>query len=641
MRFWPYFTVFVLFAGALPAAAQVLGSRSESIVVTATRTAQPAEATGESISVIDGTELETRQIDVVSDALAQTPGVTIVRDGGVGQLTTIGLRGAEAGQTLVLLDGMRINDPSSTDDEALLGDLLVSNIARIEILRGPQSTLYGSDAIGGVINILSRIGGNTPFSLITTAEGGSFGTMHLNAAATGSDGPVEYGAGANYYHTDGIPAADSRNGNIRNDRYDNLGLTENARLHLSDHVSVDLRTYYTSTRYDFDDNYPPPNYTIADSTSYGTNRLATGYLGLNADFFDGRFQNRLAITGLDVERKTFPSTGNPDDFFALGGTERLEYQGILNPDDANQVTFGAEKQTTTLATHSIYDFTTRTKGADDVESLYGQWQTALFKPLTLTGGIRFDHDHAFGNHVSVKAAGAYGLFDGSTILHANYGNGFKAPTLYELYSEFSNPDATLMPEIARGWETGLDEFLFDRSMRASVTYFERRTSDQIDFFDCFGPDSGPGCSTRYLVGGYYYNIGRTRADGVEIEAEAKLCDTLKAKLSYTDMTAINLGDRTSLAQRPQLSADATLIWTPMESVSLGADIGFVGKRWGDTANTIPLSSHTLVGLFGSYTLSPSLQLFARIENAFGIRYEPVYGYGAPGRAVYAGIRASY
>ena len=638
MRYNPTYASILVLLSASSVFAQQEGNAPETIVVTATRTEQPIERTGQSVSVFTSAELQTQQIAIVSDALAQTPGVTIVRNGGIGQLTTIGIRGAAAGQTLVLVDGVRINDPSSTDDEALLGDVLVNNIDRIEILRGPQSTLYGSDAIGGVVNILTRRGGATPFSLLTTAEGGSFGTAHFNVAANGTEGDLEYGAGANYYHTDGTPAADPRNGNTRDDRYTNVGLTENTRLHLTDEVSVDLRTYYTNTRYDFDNNFLPPFFLIADSTDYGTNQLAAGYLGINADLLDDRFHNRLALIGSDSERKTFPNGGAPEDFFADGGAWRLEYQGIFNVDDDNQATFGAESQTSTLATQSIFD-PARIKGADRIDSLYGQWQSTLFNQLTLIGGLRYDHDHNFGNHVSGKASGAWSLFDGATVIRANYGTGFKAPTLYELDSEYSNPISTLRPETARGWEAGLDEFLFDGRIKTAATYFDRNTTDQIDFFSCFGP-SGPGCAQRYLVGGYYYNIDRSRAEGVELEASGKITDTLAAKLSYTDTTAKNLVDGTSLARRPQLLADATLTWTPTPDISLGGNIGFVGKRWDDQANTVPLSSNTLVSVFGSYQITDSLTLFARIENAFGIRYEPVAGYGAPGRAVYAGVRAT-
>src|SRR5689334_22010663 len=170
--------------GAVPAfaAAPATPSEAELVVVTATRTPQNAERTGAAIDVLTAADLKTRQTVVLSDALAQVPGVTVSRNGGVGQVTTVFTRGASDGETLVLIDGVRIEDPSSTVQGPILQDVLVNGIDRVEVLRGPQSTLYGSDAMGGVINIISKRGGDNPFALNASAEGGSFGTYHLNAA---------------------------------------------------------------------------------------------------------------------------------------------------------------------------------------------------------------------------------------------------------------------------------------------------------------------------------------------------------------------------------------------------------------------------------------------------------------------------
>ena len=274
----------------------------ESVVVSATRSAQPAAKTGESVSVLDSATLQTLQTVQLTDALALTPGLTVNRSGDLGQLTTISIRGAETGQTLVMIDGVRINDPSGTDNGAILGDVLVNNIDRVEVLRGPQSTLYGSDAIGGVVDILSKRGGDTPFALTASAEGGSFDTYHLNAAANGTAGAVEYGAAANFLHSNGISAADKRNGNPETDGYGNFGATANTRIHLNDSVSLDLRGYYTNARTDFDDNsgFVPP-FLAADSFAYNKNRLLSGYAGLNFDLFDGVLK-RLRIDW-DVQQR--------------------------------------------------------------------------------------------------------------------------------------------------------------------------------------------------------------------------------------------------------------------------------------------------------------------------------------------------
>lgn len=194
----------------------------ETVVITATRTEQPAEKTGASLSLITAEDLKTQQTVVLSDILKEVPSLIINRTGGVGQVTTVSIRGAEQGQTVTLIDGIRINDPSDGSEGAIYGDVLANNISRVEILRGPQSTLYGSDAIGGVVNIISKRGGGAPFALDASAEGGSFGTFHANVAANGTTDAVEYGAALNYYTTTGVSAADSAQRQYRTRRLQKL-----------------------------------------------------------------------------------------------------------------------------------------------------------------------------------------------------------------------------------------------------------------------------------------------------------------------------------------------------------------------------------------------------------------------------------
>jgi vitamin B12 transporter len=321
--------------------------------------------------------------------------------------------------------------------------------------------------------------------------------------------------------------------------------------------------------------------------------------------------------------------------------ERFEYQGIFSPLTDNDVTFGAEYQRSHINTHSIFDSSPLpTTGDDGIAGYYGQWQSTLWRMLTLTGGLRYDRDDEFGGHLSGKLAGAFALDGGDTVLRANYGNGFKAPSLYELYSEYSNPLVILKPEVAQGYEAGIDQFFWSQSVRIALTLFERNTEDQIDFFDCFGPTS-PACDQRYVVGGYYYNIGRSRARGLEAEATFALSDTLSGGIAYTDLTAIDLATGDDLARVPHATAQAHVTWNATGQFSFGASIAYVGRRFDDSANTVPLSGNTLVNLYTTFALSDALQLYGRMENALGIHYEPVYGYGAAGRAVYGGLRVTF
>jgi len=620
------------------------GSALEPIVITATRTAQPLDRTGSSMSVISADDLATQQLAFVSDALAQTPGLSVTREGGPGQLTSVFIRGAETGESVTLIDGIRINDPSAPDGAPVLGDLLVNNIDRIEVLRGPQSTLYGSDAIGGVVNIVTQRGGPQPFVATLEAQGGTYDTYRLNGAAHGSIDALEYGGSINYYDTAGVPAACTCDGNTMPAGYRNFGATADLRFHASDEISIDLRGFYLNSHTDIA-GYPPPNYTLADDGEFGRNQLIAGYAGINDSWLDGHVTQRIAVIASDSDRRfygvfedtpltyIFTPTQN---FYAEGGATRLEYQGVINADPDNQLTYGAETQLSTINTASIYDATPAPiTGRDRLTGYYGQWQSTLAQQLTLTGGVRYDEDQQFGDHTSIKLAAAWQVPDGATVLRANYGDGYKAPTLYQEFSSYSNPLATLQPEKAIGWETGLDHDLLDKKLRASLTYFSRTEHDLIDFDDCYTSD--PGCVLR--PEGYYYNVDRVSVRGVETGLLARPAQGWSAWLNYTNLRAIDELTGLSLPRVPHVTENAGLSWSS-KGTSLGASYGFVGARFDDAANITPLSSSENVSLFGSIGLGSGLQVIARVDNLFKNRSEPAAGYGYVGEAFYAGLRVT-
>ncbi len=343
---WPTLLAAMLVAGTVAHASSL-----ETVVVTATRAPEPIAATGESISVITAKQLENLQVVTLSSALASLPGAIVVRDGGLGQVTTLSLRGAEAGQTLMLIDGVRINDPSTVDGQALLGDLLVNNISRVEVVRGPQSALYGSSAIGGVVDIFTRRGGPAPLRYTLSAQTGSFATYQLAANGYGQVGQFEYGAGIQYLQSNGISAADARYGNNEPDGTHNLSATINTRYHLTPNISLDLRGYAISARTQFDDNYAPVTFRVADSPVYNRDTLLVGYAGLNWALWHGHLKNRFAVTETASRRTTFDSPFYlplHEDYAYRGRIERFSYQGTAQLTDASQLVFGAVNERTTL-----------------------------------------------------------------------------------------------------------------------------------------------------------------------------------------------------------------------------------------------------------------------------------------------------
>lgn len=623
---------------ATAALADTTADGLETVVVSATRTAQPLSRTGVSLSVLDATTLQAHQNLTLSDALTTVPGISINRTGGIGQTTSLYVRGAESGQTVTLIDGVRLNDPSDSAGSAAYGDLLLNNVSRIEVLRGSQSALYGSNAMGGVISIITRRGGGT--GLTASAEAGSFDTWRLNVAANGTTGPVEFGVAVNDFATKGISAYDTGH---ESDGTQNLSATINTRTHLNDAVSVDMTGYYVHAHTAYDDGSDPVTFANTDSAVYNTHSLYAGYAGVNAELFGGHLKNRLALIATSSKRGFYDSAWDTVHlkYGYDGNASRIEYQGTATLSEQTELTFGAESELTSFSNDSHYSYmaTTIVGGHKRITSGYGQLQHTLFDQLTLTGGVRVDADDDFGHHVSSKLAAAWQIPGADTTVRASFADGFKAPTLYQLYSASSNPIDTLQPETSKSWEAGIDKSLFEGKLIASVTLFERLTSNQIDFQNCFTPSDAPGCPIRMSAYGYYVNVGRSKTSGAEISTTTKLTDELTFTANYTHMDADNRISDKDLARRAHHMANASLRWTPLDALGLGINAGYVGKRFNDTAEKTRIHASMTVGLTADYALTDHWQLYGRIDNLFNDRTETVPGYGVQGIGANIGIRA--
>jgi vitamin B12 transporter len=272
--------------------------RRGDVVVTATGVEQPVGQIGQAVTIIDRAEIERRQTISISDLLGTTPGITVSRNGGFGGFTSLRIRGAEAEQTLTLIDGVRVNDPSSPGGGFDFGNLLAGSVERIEVLRGPNSVAWGSQAIGGVVNIVTA----TPTEGLKgrgSVEYGSNDTVFANAGVSGGKGPVTASLTGGYLRSDGISAAAS---GTEPDGYRQYGGTGSVGIAFTDEIGLDLRGYYAHSRLSLD-GYPPPDYlSFQDTAEYSTAQEIYGYAGLHANLLDGRFKNRVAFTIADINR---------------------------------------------------------------------------------------------------------------------------------------------------------------------------------------------------------------------------------------------------------------------------------------------------------------------------------------------------
>lgn len=613
------------------------------IIVVANRSAAELVTVGVSATVLTLPQIQADQALNVSDILALQPGVSVARNGGVGEPTSFFIRGAETDQTLVMIDGVKLDDPSAPGGGFDFANLLVGDISRIEVLRGPQSTLYGSQAIGGVVNIITA-DPTRPLQGDAQVEGGTYDTLYGKGAVGGKDGPWTWRVAANYYSTTGVSAFDQRLGGKEPDGYHNAGISSRLGYEIAPDVSVDLRGVYLQARSKFD-GFSTPTFTFGDDNEWGTTRESIGYAGLNFGLFDDRLKNRLAAQYTVTQRDNYDPADAPTTktFDGRGINARAEYEGTYAIAQGWTGVFGAESERESITTSSpAFDAagTAPTKAYDIINSGYGQLQAEPIHGLNLTAGVRYDEHSTFGGHTVGQASAAWSPNGGQTILRTSWGQGFKAPTVYQLYSAYGNTG--LKPEQANGWDAGVEQKFWGGRIDLQATYFGRNTTDLIDFAYCYSTATALCADGRF---GYYDNVAKARAQGVELSAELRPLPGLDLSANYTYLDDRNRSPGTDfnnvLARRPADTANLTATYVWPDKLSTAVAVRYAGKSYDDDANTLVLKSYALVDLRAAYPLGHGLEAYARIENLFNKAYETTYEYGSLRRGYYGGLRMSF
>jgi vitamin B12 transporter len=584
------------------------------IIVVASGVRQAPERTGQAVTQLDHTLIESRQSTSIADLLSTTPGITVSRNGGPGQTTAVRIRGAEDSQTLVLIDGVRVNDPASPGGAFDFGNLLTGNVDRIEVLRGPNSVPWGSQAIGGVVNIVTAPvnGANL------RAEYGYRNSKQLVGQAGGAFGIITASLGAGYFDDDGISAY--KFGTER-DGYRQYAGNARVGVAFSDAVSLDLRGYFADSRTQFD-GYPPPFYGFGDTRQFAKTQQIFGYAGLNVA--TGAVKHRLAFTLSDTARDSFDPDDSFNNFIARGRVERFEYQGDATINNAIRAVFGVEHESSRFRDA----FTRYSTG---VTSGYLQGIIRPVDTLTLTGGVRVDDHKHYGTKVTVSGNGALRLGAG-TMIRASYGEGFKAPTLFQLRDPTYGNDQ-LRPETAQSYDIGIEQMLIEGTLKVGVTAFHRDTKDQIGFD-----------YTAARPTGAYYNVAKTRAEGVEATVEMRPTANLTLSANYTLTDAKDRNSGTVLLRRPKHSVNASIDWTGPHNLRLGASVQTVSDSRDfdfQTFDPVNLDGYTLANVRASFPVGDHFELYGRIENLFDVRYETVSGYGNYGRNAHVGARLSF
>ena len=601
------------------------------IVVTATRDELPLEQVGSSITVVTAKEIEQQQKRTVADALRMVPGLDVVRTGSMGGTTSIFMRGAKSEHTLVLIDGIEMNDPSSAGGTFNFGHLTVDNIERIEVLRGPQSTLYGSHAIGGVINIITKRGDGPPKGSIAI-EAGSFATTRETASISGGSERVQFSLAASRLDTDGISSAGKRYGNHEKDGDQNSSITTRLGITPTPNSEIDLILKYGTSRNEIDNGggvgKDDPNHIMRSSELFTRGQ---GSLSL----FNNLWEQKMGVSYSDISwhDDNDPDAAHPVDRLRSsfqGQTVKFDWQHILNLHKTTTLTMGLETKEEQGSSdyHSVSSFgpydSIWSKQTARTNSVYLQDQINIQDRWFSTIGVRLDDHDRFGSKATYRFTSAYLIKQSATKLKGSYGTGFKAPSLFQLYSSYGSPD--LKPDKSIGWDLGLEQGLPFLKTTFGATWFKNRYSQMIDF----------DMSTWT-----YTNVTKARSQGLELTTQVQPLDELSLLFAYTYMETVDDTTGKELVRRPKnkLSFDANYRFLKKANLSLG--LVYVGSRYNNAANTQKLGGYTLVNLAAAYDVTKSLQLFGRIDNLLDRQYEEVLGYGTPGIGAYGGVKVSF
>jgi vitamin B12 transporter len=597
------------------------------IIVSATKIETSYKHIASSVTVITAKDIQNSQHTTVLDILRTIPALDVVQAGPQGGQTSVFIRGANVHHTLVLIDGVVANDPISPTRAFDFATLTTDNIERIEILRGPQSILYGSNAMAGVISITTKKGAEKPaFSLASSA--GTYKSFNNNVDFSGDFKKINYSFSLSHNQTNGISAAKLLNNRGEKDGYNGIFFSSRMGFSPTTNSSIDVIMRYLDTKADIDNSGgafgDDPNNTLNQKQAY--TRVQARIVALSS-----LWEQKFGISITDIER----TNNNPIDTYHPtsdsrtvnnGGMTKFDWQNNLYISTDNILTISAETETETGTSETTGNYPEKfNKKIARTSGIYIQEQYS-WKNLSASLGVRTDHHDKFGTVTTYRIAPVYFAEKTGTKVKATFGTGFRAPSLYQLYSIYG--DEHLKPEKSRGWDAGIEQFLFNEKASIGITYFSTDYQQLIDFdFTTFT----------------YKNYWKSASNGIEVFSASEIFGRLKVSTQYTYTIAKDKITKEPFIRRPKHKAglNATYHITPKTQATVG--IIAVGKRTDNDysvypANRITLGSYILTNIALEFGITSHLKLTGRIDNLFNKQYTEVLGYSSYGRGVFGGLK---
>jgi vitamin B12 transporter len=607
----------------------------QEVLVSASLVPIAANKSANAITVIDTEQLKNRAALSVSDLLRDVPGLAVSRSGVQGSQTQIRARGAEANHLLVLIDGVEANDPSQSD-ELNWGVLAADNIERIEVIRGPQSSMRGSDAMAGVVNIITR-SASQPFSAAAYTEAGSFSTQRSGFNLGAKQGSFDIRLGLSDMQTDGDNI--SRTGDEK-DGYENTSINLKAGLQVSDELRISLAARHSEGMNEFDADNDFDGF-VEDQDRVSEFRNSTIRLQGDYNSADGRWQHSLMVAQSNNDNEAFADgvLGN----VTASTKDQIQYIGSLFWNNGAQ-------RLSVLAEREEEDFQQRgplSWGLDpnqdrerDTDSLALELRTDLSDDLTVAASGRYDDNSEFDSANTFRVEAIYQL-NNSLRLRTAYGTAVKNPTFTERFGFYTNfiGNPNLEPEQSSSWELGMDKQMGELNL--SATLFDAELENEIDGF-VYDP-----ATFAYTSGN---KQGLSQRKGIELTAAVNMSDNLVINAAYTftdSVEADGAGGYQDEIRRARHTGSLTLAWRAMDNLQINTNAQYSGSQtdtffppWPTPAQTVTLDDYTLVNINANYSASDKLDIYLRLDNLLDDDYEEVFGYQTLGFGASLGVRFS-
>jgi vitamin B12 transporter len=600
------------------------------VVISPTAVVTPTNQVASSLTVVTSKDIATQQYRSVPDILATVPGLNVIQSGGPGGQTSVFMRGTNSNHTKVFLDGIDISDPSNVNGAFDYAHLLAADIQQFEVLRGPQSGLYGSDAIGGVVSIVTQKG-DGPARATASIESGSFATFNQSVGLSGSQDNFNYAFNVAHLHAGDVPVTPLQllppGQKAIGNNYDNMTYSTKVGADLNEFLSVNSVVRYTEATLLFtgdNNNFPSsPNPTQSNHTVHQLFNRDEAVWSL----FDGRIKNYFGVNYTNYWNSDF-APGDLVSTITNGDRIKYDWHSVTQLATGNNLVVGLEKETVQLQTPAL-------SAENGDKAGFVELQSEFAKRVFFTANVRDDFNDEFGEHPTYRIASAVILPFTETKLKGTYGTGFKAPTLNQLFQSFpdfgffANPN--LKPETSVGYDAGFEQSLFNDRVRFGSTYYHNSITDLIDFNSTFTMN---------------INIDQATTEGTENFVQADITDRIRVRADYTFTRAVDAATGIQLLRRPKEKWSTTAIWIPIDPLTLSATVLHVSD-WLDvtrdgTASGIVAPGYTIVNLKADYAVSDQVKVFGRVDNLFNLHYQNPTGFLAPGLGVFGGIRvASY